>query len=150
MYHILRPYKRSWDEMILKNAFKSSCKIEAIIYDSISKFHQHMFTVYLLNFIIMYIFLFKITILIYIEKYHIDDFIIHLWHLNKVHFVKNLMWHKKWTTLSCNYPTSKATQMKEKSDFDKYPIDQFDPLTIELFGWKHKQAIFLHACTDAT
>ncbi len=40
--------------------------------------------------------------------------------------------------------------MKEKSDFDKYPIDQFDPLTIELFGRKHKQAIFLHACTDAT
>jgi len=68
MYHILRPYKRSWDEMILKNAFKSSCKIKTIIYDSISKFHQHMFSVYLLNFIIMYIFLFKITILIYIEK----------------------------------------------------------------------------------
>jgi hypothetical protein len=42
-----------------------------------------MFSVYLLNFIIMYIFLFKLAILIHKKKINIDDFTIHLWYLNK-------------------------------------------------------------------
>jgi hypothetical protein len=42
-----------------------------------------MFGVYLLNFIIMHILLFKLAILP--RNCHIDDFTIGLWHLNKVH-----------------------------------------------------------------
>jgi hypothetical protein len=64
------------------------------------------FGVYLLNFIIMHIFLFKLPILIY-KKNHIDDFTIHLWHVNRVHFAKSPLWCKELSNLSCNYPPRK-------------------------------------------
>jgi len=64
MYHILNPYKRSSNEMVLKGAFESSYGFKIMVHDSIWKFHYYLFGVYLLNFIIMYIFLFELTILI--------------------------------------------------------------------------------------
>jgi NADH:ubiquinone oxidoreductase subunit 3 (subunit A) len=54
------------------------------------KLHYYMIGIYLLNFNPQYIFLFKLAILIHkYIFYQIDDFIMHLWHLNKVHFVKS-------------------------------------------------------------
>jgi hypothetical protein len=67
MYHILKFYKKYKNEMILKNAF------ETIVNDSTLKVHNFMFSVYFLNFIIMYIFLFKLTILSQFFC-HINDF----------------------------------------------------------------------------
>ncbi len=55
------------------------------------KVHEYMFGVYFLNFMIMRIFLFKLTILICNFFCHIDDFTICLWHLNKIQHVKNEM-----------------------------------------------------------
>jgi hypothetical protein len=55
------------------------------------KVHDYMFGVYFLNFIIMCIFLFKLVILICQCFYHIDDFTICLWHLNKIQYVENQM-----------------------------------------------------------
>jgi hypothetical protein len=49
--------KTSWDKMILKSAFVSSCRFK-------TKVHYYMFCVSLLNFIIIHIFLFELTILI--------------------------------------------------------------------------------------
>ncbi len=60
MYHILSPYKTSSNEMILKNVIEFSCKLKIIVHDSISKVYDYMFGVYLFNFIIMFIFLFKL------------------------------------------------------------------------------------------
>jgi hypothetical protein len=48
-----------------------------------------MFGVYLLNFIIMHIFLFKLPILIHSFFCHIDDFTIHLLHSNIIHYVES-------------------------------------------------------------
>jgi hypothetical protein len=67
MYHILKFYKTYKNEMILKNAF------ETIVKDSTLKVHYFMFSVYFLNFIIMYIFLFKLAILSQFFC-HINDF----------------------------------------------------------------------------
>jgi hypothetical protein len=51
--------------MVLKSALESSCKFKTTIYYSISKVrHHYLFGVYLLNFIIMNILLFKLEILI--------------------------------------------------------------------------------------
>jgi len=105
MYHILNLYKRSSNEMVLNGAFEFSYGFKIMVHDSIWKFHYYMFGVYLLNFIIMYIFLFELIILIIIFYYHIDDFTIHLWQSNKIHSIKSPMWHKKWASLFCNYPT---------------------------------------------
>ncbi len=66
MYHILNPYKISSNKMVLKGAFESSYRFKIMVHDSIWKVHYYMFGVYLLNFIIMYIFLFELTILIII------------------------------------------------------------------------------------
>jgi hypothetical protein len=41
-----------------------------------------------LNFTPQYIFVFKLEILIHKYVYEIDDFTMHLWHLNRVHFVE--------------------------------------------------------------
>jgi hypothetical protein len=49
-YHILSFYKISWDEMILKSAFESSCEFENIVYDFTN---QKFIVVHLLNFMIM-------------------------------------------------------------------------------------------------
>ncbi len=74
--------------MILKNAYKSSRKFEIIVHHSTSKVHYYMFGVYLLNFIIMHIFLLKWSILIHQCFCHIDDYTICLWHnLNKIHSI---------------------------------------------------------------
>jgi hypothetical protein len=66
MYDILNPYKRSSNEMVLKGAFESSYRFKIMAHDSIWEVHYYMFGVYLLNFIIMYIYLFELTILIII------------------------------------------------------------------------------------
>jgi hypothetical protein len=45
---------------------------------------------------------------------------------------------------------SDATQAKEKSYRNGHPIDQFVPLTIEVFGCLHKHVdMILHNCIDA-
>ncbi len=88
MDHKLSPYIYFWNEMILKNAFEFSCKFKIIVHDSIFKIHYYMFNVYLFHFIIINTFLFKLTILIHNFFYHIDDFIICLWHLNIIHLQK--------------------------------------------------------------
>jgi hypothetical protein len=62
MYHILSFYKISWDEMILKSAFESSCEFENIVHDFTN---QKFIGVHLLNFMIMQFVLFKLTILIH-------------------------------------------------------------------------------------
>jgi len=84
----LNPYKTIWNEMILKSDFEFSCKSKTIVHDFTSKVHYYMCGVYLLNFIIMYIFLFKLAIIVHNLFFHINDFTIHLWHFNKVHFAK--------------------------------------------------------------
>jgi hypothetical protein len=66
MYRILNPYKKSSNEMVLKGAFESSYRFKIMVHDSIWKVHYYMFGVYLLNFVIMYIYLFELTILIII------------------------------------------------------------------------------------
>jgi hypothetical protein len=57
------------------------------------KVHDYMFVVYFLNFKIMCIFLFKLTISICKYFCHIDDFTICLWRMNTIH-VENKMWWK--------------------------------------------------------
>jgi hypothetical protein len=47
-----------------KIQFESLCNSKTIIHDSILKVHYLMFVVYLLKFIIMYIFLFVLSVLI--------------------------------------------------------------------------------------
>jgi len=58
------------------------------------KVHDYMSCVYFLNFIIMCIFLFKLTILICKRFCHVDDFNICLWHLNRIQYVENQIWWK--------------------------------------------------------
>jgi hypothetical protein len=58
------------------------------------KVHDYMFGVYFLNFIIMCIFFFKLTISICKYFCHIDDFTICLWRLNIIQYVENKMWWK--------------------------------------------------------
>ncbi len=89
MYHVLSPSKTSSNEMILKSIIEFSCKLKIIVHDSISKVYDYMFGVYLFNFIIMYIFLFKLIATIHNFFCHIDDFTIHLWHLNMTLCVKS-------------------------------------------------------------
>jgi len=62
----------------------------------------YIFGVYLLNFISMYIFFIKVGNFIPQFFYYTDDFTIHLWRLNRVHFIESSMWHKKWPTIPCN------------------------------------------------
>jgi hypothetical protein len=76
--------------MILKSAFESSCKFKTTIHDFTLKVNYCIFGVYLLNVINMYIFVFKLTILIHKFFGHINDFTICLWDLNRVHYVKSL------------------------------------------------------------
>jgi hypothetical protein len=76
-------------------------KFEITIHDSLFKVHYYMLNAYLLKFTIMYIFLFKLVIMIH--KY----FCLNIFpYLNKVHFVKSSMWHNKWITLSYKLLTS--------------------------------------------
>jgi hypothetical protein len=56
--------------------------------------HDYMFGVCFLNFIIMCIFLFKLTISICKGFCRIDEFTICLWRLNKIWYVENKMWWK--------------------------------------------------------
>jgi hypothetical protein len=70
-----------------KMQFESLCNSKTIIHDSILKVHYLMFVVYLLKFIIMYIFLFVLSVLIIFLKIHIDDFTICLWHLNSLYIL---------------------------------------------------------------
>jgi hypothetical protein len=81
--------------MILKNAFESSYRFKTIVHNSTSKVHYYMFDVYLLDFNILYIFLFELAILIHtkIATSMILPYI--LWHLNKVNIVKNPMYAKR-------------------------------------------------------
>jgi hypothetical protein len=51
-------------------------KFEITIHDSLFKVHYYMLNTYLLNFIIMYISLFKLVIIINRYFYFIDDFTI--------------------------------------------------------------------------
>ncbi len=51
-------------------------KFEITIHDSLFKVHCYMLNAYLLNFIIMYIFLFKLVITIHNYFCFIDDFAI--------------------------------------------------------------------------
>jgi hypothetical protein len=60
--------------MILKSAFEFACKFKTIVHHITSKVHYYVFGVYLMNSIIMYIFIFKLAILIHKKMYHIDDF----------------------------------------------------------------------------
>jgi hypothetical protein len=60
MYHILNHYKTFLNEMILKSALKPSWKFKITIHDSILEVHYYMSSVYLLNFINMYIFLIQV------------------------------------------------------------------------------------------
>jgi hypothetical protein len=62
----------------------------------------------------------------------------------------------KWVDLlpqSCTtlgFVSSDVTQAKEKSYYNRHPIDQFLPLTIEIFGCLHKHAnVFLYNCANA-
>jgi hypothetical protein len=57
--------KTIWNEMILKSEFEFSCKSKTIVHDFTSKVHYYMCGVYLLNLIIMYIFLFKLAIIVH-------------------------------------------------------------------------------------
>ncbi len=66
MYNLLSPYTTSEDEIILKNAFEFSYIFETTIHGFISKVHYCMFVICWLEFIIIYIFLFKLAILIHI------------------------------------------------------------------------------------
>jgi hypothetical protein len=107
IYHISNPYKTFCIEMILKNAFESSFKFKTIvIHNWTSKVHYYVFVVYLLDFIIMYIFLFKLNILIQnvFATLIILTYICGIW--IKIHFIESPIWHKNWATLSCNYPMS--------------------------------------------
>jgi hypothetical protein len=65
MYHTLSPYKTFKNGIIYKNAFEFSCKFNTIVHGSTSKMHYYMFGVYLLGFITIYTFLFKLAILIH-------------------------------------------------------------------------------------
>ncbi len=98
-YILVRHLKMNWYWSVHLNFH---VYLKTIINVFTSKIHYYTFDVYLLNFIMIYILLFKLPMLIHKTIGHIDDFTIRLWHLNKIHFVKNPMWHKKWTTLTCN------------------------------------------------
>ncbi len=65
MYHLLSPNTTFEDERILKSAFEFSYIFETTIHCFISKVHYYMFVIYLLKFIIINIFLFKLAILIH-------------------------------------------------------------------------------------
>jgi hypothetical protein len=99
-YILVRHLKMNWYWSVHLNFH---VYFKTIIDHFTSKVHYYMFDVYLLNFIMMYILLFKLAMLIQKTIGHINDFIICLWHLNKIYFVKSPIWHKKWTTLTCNY-----------------------------------------------
>jgi hypothetical protein len=57
----------------------------------------------------MYISLFKLAIFFY----HVENFIIQLWNLNKIYSTKNSMQHKKWVTMSCNYLICRCATQSE-------------------------------------
>jgi hypothetical protein len=100
MYHILKPYKTSLDEMITKR----STWMEMYILDPSWYFPFKspllcMFCVYLL---IIFIFIQVSNFNIY-KNWHIDDFIICLWQLNTIRFVKSPWWCKMQSILTCNY-----------------------------------------------
>jgi hypothetical protein len=47
------------------------------------------------------------------------------------------------------FVTSDVAQAKERSYRNQHPINQFLPLTIEIFGYLHKHAdVFLHDCAN--
>jgi hypothetical protein len=99
MYHILKPYKTSLDEMITKR----STWREVYILDPSWYFHFKsqllcMFCVYLLTFIFIQVGNFNL-----LKNWHIDDFIICLWQLNTIHYVKSPWCCKMQSILTCNY-----------------------------------------------
>jgi len=48
------------------------------------------------------------------------------------------------------FVTFNAAQAKERNYRNRHPCDQFLPLTIEVFGYLHKQIdVFLHNCANA-
>ncbi len=57
--------------------------------------------------------------------------------------------------LSLSYATqgfvvSNVVQAKEQSYLDRHLVDQFFPLTMEVFGYLHKHVdVFLHNCPNA-
>jgi hypothetical protein len=77
MYHTLSHYKTFKIEIIFKNSFEFSCKFKTIVHGSTSKMHYYMSSVYLLSFITIYTFLFKLEILIHKSFCHINDFTMH-------------------------------------------------------------------------
>ncbi len=124
MYHILNPYKTSWNEMILKSAIEFSCKLKIIIHHSISKVYDYMFGVYLFNFIIMYIFVFKLitTIHNFFTTLMILPYICDIWieyTLCKVQcnaknvppYLAPTKWHFRDIWRSCKYFTSPHIQV---------------------------------------
>jgi len=84
-----------WQLLTLQNFhIFTVIKINYYNCNHLMKVHDYMFGVYFLDFIIMCIFLFKLTISICKCFCHIDDFTIYLWRLNIIQYVENKMWWK--------------------------------------------------------
>jgi hypothetical protein len=58
------------------------------------------------------------------------------------------LFHRSYTTQG--FVVFDITQAKERSYHNRHPIDQFFPLTIEIFGCLHKHVdVFLQDCANA-
>jgi hypothetical protein len=71
--------------MIMKNAFECPSRFQMKVHMLISKVVQYTVNLYLLHLTPNFTFVFKLTILIHNYFCHINDFTIHLWHLNRGH-----------------------------------------------------------------
>jgi hypothetical protein len=56
----------------------------------------------------------------------------------------------RWSCVTQRFATSKVAQAKERSYYDRHPMNHFLTLAIEVFGCLDKQVdVFLHNCADA-